>query len=106
MVWTQLDREAVRVGVVVAARELPHNFLRLGIEQTHAEINRSIVVEDANLCSLGRILSFNRIALGKVPFDRSLHPCGVVKIAVESNLFHSSYSVKNMGGLTSSTLGM
>ena len=59
MIRTELKREAVCIRIVIAARQLPNDLLRFAVKETNSEVNRNIVICDADFCFLGRLFPFD-----------------------------------------------
>ena len=91
----QKDRHAIGVGLFVARGHSPRDAGRVGVEQARADVQRVVVVEDANLGALGRGLTFIGIALPEVIGHRCLRPHFVGQAAVDDGRLGDANGAKH-----------
>jgi hypothetical protein len=85
VVGIEEEREAVGLGVLVAPGQLPGNPGRLAIEQPGADIERLLVVGDAQLGGFGDRLAFLRLSLRESGDRHRPQPDLVVQHAVDDD---------------------
>ena len=79
------DREAVGFGVLIAAGELLRNLPRFAVPEPDPDVQRVLVVRDAQLGRFGRRLALVGLALDELSGGGSSDPHLVVQTAVDDD---------------------
>ena len=79
------EREAVRLGALIAPRQLPRDARRLAVVHPRRHIQRVVVVGDAQLGGFRHRLPFLRIPLGERGDRRRPQPHLVVQEAIDDD---------------------
>ena len=82
-IGVEIERDAIGIGIPVARRETTADLCGVAVEETHADVERAVVVEHADFRALGRRLAFVRIDLREVGHDLRLRPDLVVELSVD-----------------------
>ena len=85
VVGIEIDGERIGCEFGVSAAEKRLDFSWVRIEKPGPHVNRVVVVQDANLRLLGRLLSLVRIALGERGVGRGGLPRGFIELAVDAD---------------------
>ena len=79
----EIERDAIGIGIPVARCETTADLCGIAVEETHADVQRAVVVEHADFSAFGGRLTFVGIDLCEVGHDLRLRPGLLVELSVD-----------------------